>query len=72
MVLTLTLTLATVLAKPAENDRVRKDPKLSTNEHYVGDGHDHNADYDHDAFLGEEDAKTFESLTPEESRERLG
>lgn len=72
MVLALTLTLATVLAKPAENDRVRKDPKLSGQEHYAGDGHDHNADYDHDAFLGEEDAKTFDSLTPEESMDRLG
>lgn len=72
MVLALTLTLATVLAKPAENDRVRKDPKLSGQEHFAGDGHEHNADYDHDAFLGEEDAKTFDSLTPEESMDRLG
>ncbi|KAJ8245650.1 hypothetical protein GJAV_G00273000 [Gymnothorax javanicus] len=31
-----------------------------------------NFDYDHDAFLGQEDAKTFDQLTPEESKERLG
>ncbi|KAJ8373759.1 hypothetical protein SKAU_G00043390 [Synaphobranchus kaupii] len=31
-----------------------------------------NFDYDHDAFLGQEEAKTFDQLTPEESKERLG
>ncbi|XP_001380444.2 reticulocalbin-1 [Monodelphis domestica] len=28
--------------------------------------------YDHEAFLGKEEAKTFDQLTPEESKERLG
>ncbi|XP_004585487.4 reticulocalbin-1 [Ochotona princeps] len=28
--------------------------------------------YDHEAFLGKEDSKTFDQLTPEESKERLG
>lgn len=28
--------------------------------------------YDHEAFLGEKEAKTFDQLTPEESKERLG
>ena len=32
---------------------------------------EHNADYDHDAFLGHEDKKTFDQLSPEESKERL-
>ena len=32
----------------------------------------HNADYDHDAFLGREEAQTFDELSPEESKERLG
>ena len=41
---------------------------LSEKKHYDGD--EHNPDYDHDAFLGEE-AKTFDQLTPEESQERL-
>lgn len=27
--------------------------------------------YDHEAFLGKEEAKTFDQLTPEESKERL-
>ena len=28
--------------------------------------------YDHEAFLGKEDATTFDQLTPEESKDRLG
>lgn len=28
--------------------------------------------YDHEAFLGKEDSKTFDQLTSEESKERLG
>ena len=43
---------------------------LSHTEHVVNE--EHNSEYDHDAFLGEEDAKTFDQLTPEESKERLG
>lgn len=27
--------------------------------------------YDHETFLGKEEAKTFDQLTPEESKERL-
>nr|CAD7592690.1 unnamed protein product [Timema genevievae] len=43
--------------------------ELSDQEHYQHE--EHNAQYDHEAFLGE-DAKTFDQLTPEESRRRLG
>ena len=43
--------------------------KLSDEEHFV-EGTEHNPDYDHEAFLGE-DAKEFDELTPEESKERL-
>lgn len=28
--------------------------------------------YDHEAFLGKEDSKTFDQLSPDESKERLG
>ncbi|NWT25838.1 RCN1 protein, partial [Cardinalis cardinalis] len=28
--------------------------------------------YDHEAFLGKEEARSFDQLSPEESRERLG
>ena len=37
-------------------------------EHFDDD--EHNPDYDHDAFLGDE-ADEFDKLTPEESKERL-
>jgi len=45
------------------------DRKLSENEHF--EGREHNSDYDHDAFLGHDQAKTFDDLSPEESKSRL-
>nr|XP_054761622.1 calumenin-like isoform X2 [Lytechinus pictus] len=66
----LALLIAVTLAKPAENNRVKEEAKLSDQEHFGGN--EHNPDYDHDAFLGHEDAKTFDNLSPEESRNRLG
>lgn len=32
----------------------------------------HDINYDHEQFLGEDEAKTFDQLPPEESRRRLG
>ena len=46
------------------------DGKLSDKEHYDKDGK-HSAEYDHEAFLGKQ-KKSFDQLTPEESKERLG
>lgn len=46
------------------------DGKLSDKEHYDKDGN-HNPEYDHEAFLGKE-KKSFDQLTPVESKERLG
>ncbi|RUS89550.1 hypothetical protein EGW08_002668 [Elysia chlorotica] len=43
---------------------------LSDQDHEI-DG-EHNSEYDHDAFLGHDDAKTFDQLSPEESKQRLG
>lgn len=43
--------------------------KLSDESHFVDD--EHNPDYDHEAFLGEDEARTFDQLTPEESKDRL-
>ncbi|XP_071809047.1 calumenin-like isoform X2 [Asterias amurensis] len=71
----LTALLVVTFAKPAEkqdehqSDRV-KDTKLSDEAHF--EGKEHNVDYDHEAFLGEDEAKTFKDLSPEESRKRLG
>ncbi|KAG7216101.1 hypothetical protein INR49_007853 [Caranx melampygus] len=56
-------------SKPTEKkDRVHHDEPLSNREHDDAE----NFDYDHEAFLGQEEAKTFDQLTPEESKERLG
>jgi hypothetical protein len=33
---------------------------------------EHNTEYDHEAFLGVDEAKKFDKLSPEESRKRLG
>lgn len=45
--------------------------KLSDEQHF-GEEENHNFEYDHEAFLGKEEARHFEELTPEESKERLG
>ncbi|XP_068590163.1 calumenin-A [Cebidichthys violaceus] len=56
-------------SKPTEKkSRVHEDEPLSNLEH---DDHK-NHDYDHEAFLGEDQAKAFDQLSPEESRRRLG
>ncbi|XP_061917177.1 calumenin-B [Entelurus aequoreus] len=56
-------------SKPTEKkDRIHHDEPLSNREHDDAESFD----YDHEAFLGQEDAKTFDQLTPEESKERLG
>nr|XP_020649668.1 reticulocalbin-3 isoform X2 [Pogona vitticeps] len=66
----LTVCLTWVMAKPPpdKKDRVHHGKDLSDHPH------DDNQDfqYDHEAFLGKEEAKTFDQLTPEESKERLG
>ena len=45
---------------------------LSEEEHYQGEGHDHNAQYDHEAFLGKEQAKRFDQLSAAEAKRQLG
>ncbi len=52
--------------------RVREQQPLSNEEHYKGDEHEHNTEYDHEAFLGNEQKATFDQLSPEESVRRLG
>ncbi|XP_017138812.1 calumenin [Drosophila miranda] len=36
------------------------------------DGAEHNSQYDHEAFLGPDESKKFDNLSPEESKRRLG
>nr|KAG5695437.1 hypothetical protein BaRGS_033562 [Batillaria attramentaria] len=66
----ITLLVTYTVAVPTEKKDRTVDKGLSDIEHEV-EG-EHNADYDHDAFLGHEDKKTFDQLSPEESKERLG
>lgn len=63
-----TLVVAAV-PKPEEKKERVYDREPSDQEHYQEE--QHNPQYDHEAFLGEE-AKTFDQLPPEESRRRLG
>ncbi|XP_035534999.1 calumenin-A-like [Morone saxatilis] len=56
-------------SKPTERkSRVHDEEPLSHLEHDDGK----NYDYDHEAFLGQEEAKTFDNLPPQESKRRLG
>ncbi|XP_005991003.1 reticulocalbin-3 isoform X2 [Latimeria chalumnae] len=59
-----------VFCKPTQEkkDRVHHTKELSDHDHTDDGTHQ----YDHEAFLGKEEAKTFDQLTPEESKERLG
>uniref|UniRef100_A0A8D0EMB7 Reticulocalbin-3 n=1 Tax=Strix occidentalis caurina TaxID=311401 RepID=A0A8D0EMB7_STROC len=69
LLLCLSLSMLCISSKPTEKkDRVHHDPQLSDKVHDDAQ----NFDYDHDAFLGADEAKTFDQLTPEESKERLG
>ncbi|KAK9497253.1 hypothetical protein O3M35_004607 [Rhynocoris fuscipes] len=58
-------------AQKTDEDKahVLKNINLSDKPHYEND--EHNSEYDHEAFLGEE-SKTFDQLSPDESRRRLG
>ncbi|XP_021377539.1 calumenin-B-like isoform X2 [Mizuhopecten yessoensis] len=61
---------SSAIPKTDHNKRVHEN-KLSDLQHEDEDD-EHNEDYDHEAFLGKEEAQDFEDLSPEESKERLG
>ncbi|XP_004562935.1 reticulocalbin-3 isoform X2 [Maylandia zebra] len=58
---------AVAFAVPAQEKRIHHQPDLSDHAHDDA----HSFQYDHEAFLGKEEAKTFDQLTPEESKDRL-
>lgn len=60
---------ALALPKSEEKNERVFNRELSDKEHFESE--QHNPEYDHEAFLGEE-AKTFDQLPPEESKRRLG
>lgn len=65
--------LAVGLAIPKADDQTnRVKEKILSDEKHYNDDQEHNLDYDHEAFLGEQEAKTFDQLSPEESQQRLG
>ncbi|XP_059079403.1 calumenin-B-like [Tigriopus californicus] len=75
VILALTLAAWTHAANSAavgeeHSERVLRGRDLSDKEHFHEGGSEHDADYDHEAFLGDE-AHEFDDLTPEESQERL-
>lgn len=61
------LLIAATFAVPAQEKRVHHHADLSDHAHNDA----HGFQYDHEAFLGKEEAKTFDQLTPEESKDRL-
>lgn len=61
-----------VSSVPTEKHRPKVPKDLSDETHYEGDRRAHNSDYDHEAFLGEEEAQTFDQLAPAEAKRRLG
>ncbi|XP_059059513.1 calumenin-B [Achroia grisella] len=65
------LTISAVFAGvPSNEETKRLMDHLSDVEHFKNEHH--NKQFDHDAFLGEDQAKTFDQLPPEESKRRLG
>ncbi|XP_060561988.1 calumenin-B-like isoform X1 [Ruditapes philippinarum] len=65
----LSSSLSSALPPKEHKERVHEQ-KLSDQDHEK-EG-EHNNDYDHDAFLGQKEARDFDQLTPEESKEKLG
>lgn len=59
-----------VSAIPKPDEKRVLDNDLSHAQHFQDDTH--NTQYDHEAFLGEDQSKTFDQLPAEESRRRLG
>ena len=66
--LLLSLFVGVTFAVPPQEKRVHHQRDLSDHAHDDAHGYQ----YDHEAFLGKEEAKTFDQLTPEESQARLG
>eukprot|EP00731_Ephydatia_muelleri_P007586 Em0003g1834a len=62
---------ATACCKPTGEERKGRGPlDLSGYDHFT-EGEQHNTEYDHEAFLGKDEAERFDQLTPEEAKKRL-
>ena len=71
IILLLSLFAVVFCVPTKEHRRGPKEKDLSNETHYPKDTEDHNKQYDHEAFLGKEQADEFDHLKPEESRRRL-
>lgn len=66
----LLLCAAAVQSKPTlRKERVLHETELGSRQEHEDNK---SYQYDHEAFLGKEEARTFDQLTPEESKDRLG
>ncbi|GAA6110093.1 reticulocalbin-1 [Tachysurus ichikawai] len=65
------LTCVVELKPTLRKDRVHHEAELSNKPHEAQHAHQQSMQFDHEAFLGKEEAKTFDQLSPEESRDRL-
>lgn len=71
VLLTALVVVAVAIPKPDDvQHSSRVIDELSQAAHFENDAH--NTQYDHEAFLGEDEAKSFDELAPEESQRRLG
>lgn len=76
-VVVVVVALATLAAHSAEGkEKAKKKPPVQAKEGSFSDQehfHDgkHDAQFDHDAFLGEEQAKEMRKLSPKETKKRL-
>lgn len=62
--------VAAAVAVPKHDEKRILNHDLSDAEHFPNQHH--SPQYDHEAFLGEDQAKTFDQLPPDESQRRLG
>jgi len=68
-----TLTIVSIVISGTQSVPKPEEKRHDSAAHAAHLNHEeHNAQYDHEAFLGEDQAKTFDQLTPEESKRRLG
>ena len=63
--------LLSLFLSASANPKIRVKDSLSEKDHEGGEAHEHNSEYDHEAFLGKDEAKVYDELTPEESKEKL-
>lgn len=61
---------ASVDCKPADDHKSVNHDDLSDHEHFTGDHH--NTQYDHEAFLGKDQAQEFEQMTRTDAKNKLG